>query len=55
MNGDFSNASFTDLVQLLITVDGAGKETKRKALEELLERKFCEGLIQGQQENSENS
>ena len=54
MNGDFSKASFTDLVELLIT-DGVIKETKKKALEELLERKFCEGLIQVQQENSENS
>ena len=38
-----NNLTKEDLKKILLTSDGKGKEIKKKALEELLFRAFCDG------------
>lgn len=50
-----SKLSVEELTAILLTVDGKGKEAKRIALEELLQRKYEEGCREGEYSERMNS
>ncbi len=47
--------SFTELRELLLTCDGKGRAAKEIALEELLDRKYDEGVEVGEYNERTNS